>query len=253
MKRNVFLISLMMVLGFVCQAQNDTMYVMKKGVVTHKISVKATDVDSIIFYKPQVQNPRSVTDIDGNVYKTVTIGTQEWMAENLKTTKYSDGTSIPLVTDNSAWKSNIDNSTTNPMMCYYDNSTANKDTYGALYNFYVVNTGKVCPSGWHVPSDAEWTMLTDFIGTNEGIKLKSTTGWKENGNGTDDYGFSGVPGGKRNYFGNFYDIGSYGYWWSSTSNDTYYAWYRYLDSSNSDVDRHSSLKNDGLSVRCVRD
>lgn len=260
MKRNVFLIGLMTFLGFVCQAQNDTMYVMKKGVVTHKISVKATDVDSIIFYKPQVQqNPTTITDVDGNIYKTVTIGTQTWMAENLKTTKYNDGTSIPLVTSNDTWASNYNNSTTNPMMCYYTNSTANKDTYGALYNFYVVSSitngeKNVCPAGWHVPSDVEWTTLQNFVGTDAGIKLKTKTGWKENGDGINIYGFSGVPGGYRyNGNGSFASIGSDGYWWSSTSNDTSTSWLRYLGYDSSNGYRDYFSKYHGFSVRCVRD
>ncbi len=239
-------------------AQNDTMYVMKDGIVINKQSIKSSDVDSIIFYNPV---PTSVIDIEGNVYKIVTIGNQVWMAENLKVTKYNDGTEIPLETDNTAW-SNL----SSPGYCYYDNSLTNKETYGALYNWYAVssstNGGKnVCPVGWHVPSDSEWTTLTNYIGgTSQGNKLKSTSGWinfdtkKPEGNGTDDYGFSGIPSGIRSYdLGYFALIGSYGYWWSSTFNTTNTAWYHRLNSNNSDVDRIDGFNSYGMSIRCIQD
>ncbi len=223
-------------------AQNDTMYVMKDGVVINKQSIKSSDVDSIIFYNPSVSNedPTNVTDVDGNIYKIVTIGTQTWMSENLKVTKYNDGTAIPLVTDNTIWGKLDD--TESPGYCYYENKLSNKETYGALYNWYAVssstNGGKnVCPSGWHVPSDAEWTTLTDYIGSDAGTKLKSTSGWIA-GNGTDAYGFSGVPGGLRDNYGYFYDISSYGYWWSSPSFDTDSAWNRVLYYSSRYVNRN---------------
>ena len=103
--------------------------------------------------------PEEVLDIDGNIYHTVIIGNQIWLAENLKTTKYNDGTPVSLVTDNTGW---INLST--PGYCWYDNDITNRETYGALYNWYAVQTGKLCPKGWHVPSDAEWTVLTDFLG-----------------------------------------------------------------------------------------
>ena len=104
-------------------------------------------------------NPVSITDKDGNVYTSVTIGTQVWMKENLKTTKYNDGTAIPLVTDGAAWES-----LTTPGYCWYNNDAATyKATYGALYNRYTANSGKLCPAGWHVPADSEWTTLTDYL------------------------------------------------------------------------------------------
>lgn len=100
-----------------------------------------------------------ITDIEGNVYTSVKIGTQTWMVENLKTTKYNDGTSIPLVTDNAVWKSSL-----SPAYCWYDNDISNKEPYGALYNWFAVNTGKLCPSGWHVPTIDEWSVLEQFLG-----------------------------------------------------------------------------------------
>ena len=114
----------------------------------------------------------TVTDIDGNVYHTVTIGTQTWMVENLKTTKYNDGTAIPLVTDSTAWLN-----LTTPGYCWYNNDAATyKNTYGALYNWFTVNTSKLAPSGWHVPTDAEWTTLITYLGgeTVAGGQMKST-------------------------------------------------------------------------------
>src|SRR5674476_633708 len=117
----------------------------------------------------------TVTDIEGNVYHTVKIGTQTWMVENLKTTKYKDGTAIPLVTDNKVW---INLPT--PAYCWYDNdATTYKNTYGALYNWYAVNTGKLAPTGWHIPTDAEWTTLQNYVGGElvAGDKMKATTLW----------------------------------------------------------------------------
>jgi uncharacterized protein (TIGR02145 family) len=235
-------------------AQNDTLYVMKNGIVVGKYNTN-TDIDSIVFYKPSIikEEPTTVTDVEGNVYKTVKIGNQIWMAENLKTTKYNDGTSIPLITSNITWGANYQNSTTNPMMCYYNNSTENNDTYGALYNFYVVNTKKVCPAGWHVPSDVEWTTLTNFIGAEAGKKLKSKSLWEGNGNGIDSYNFSVLPGGYRRDDGVFQDIAFYAYFLSSTSYGTHYSLGRYLNYNDSNLDRQDHGKGDGYSIRCIKD
>ena len=193
----------------------------------------------------------TVTDADGNVYATVIIGEQEWMAENLKTTKYNDGTDIPHVTDNGAWA----NLTTGAYCWYNNDQTAYGDTYGALYNWYAVETGKLCPTGWHVPTDAEWTQLTDYLGGDDiaGGKLKATSGWSNNGNGTDDYGFSALPGGSRGTYGSFYYVGYYGCWWSATERSTNYAWSRYMYYYDFDVYWSSNYKEYGFSVRCLRD
>ena len=243
----------------------DTMYVYRAGTVISKQAV--ADVDSVIFYKP-ITPPAVVTDIDGNVYHTVTIGTQTWMVENLKTTKYNDGTSIPNITDSSAW---WDLST--PGYCFYNNDAANKTIYGALYNWYTVKTGKLAPTGWHVPTDAEWTTLENYLiangfnydGTTIGNKiaksLAATTLWNidttEGAIGNDltknnTSGFAGLPGGFRGSNGTFY-IGYNGSWWSSTERSTYNAWYRYLYYIYSFVSRSSNSKQGGFSVRCIRD
>ena len=196
----------------------------------------------------------TVKDNDGNVYSIVTIGTQVWMKENLKTTKYNDGTSIPLVTDATAW-TNL----STPGFCWYNNDSANyKATYGALYNWYTVNTGKLCPTGWHVPTDAEWTTLTDYLGGTSvaGGKLKEegTAHWNSPNTGaTNESGFTALPGGIRiNYNGTFTYIGEHSNWWPATDYDATNAWYRTLNYNNSEVGRYDNSKRYGFSVRCVR-
>ncbi len=160
-----------------------------------------------------------LTDHDGNVYKTFLIGTQTWMAENLKTTKLNDGTSIPLVIDTTSW-SNL----ATPAYCWYNNDPDYKNPYGALYNWYTVNTGKLCPTGWHVPSDTEWTMMTNYLGGESlaGGKLKSTSGWNNPNTGaTNETGFTAIPGGNRisSPGALFYGLGDMGCWWTSESID----------------------------------
>ena len=199
-----------------------------------------------------------VSDIDGNVYSTVTIGTQEWMVENLKTTKYNDGNSIPLVTGNADWVA-----LTTPGYCLYDNEITNKTPYGVLYNWYAVNTGKLCPTGWHVPTDAEWTTLTDYAGGKDvaGGKLKSTRTvpdahprWESpNSGATDEYGFSALPGGYRDSNGVFRGLGGGGNWWSATEGGAENAWTRSMAYNYRDAGGfYLVYKKDGMSVRCVK-
>ena len=205
----------------------------------------------------------SMTDQDGNTYKTVEIGTQTWMAENLKTTKYNDNTAIPNVTGNSAWIN-----LTTPGYCWYNNDeAANKPLYGALYNWYTVKTGKLCPSGWHVPTDAEYKTLEMFLGmnqiqadgtlwrgTDQGTQLKDTTGWKTGENGTNTSGFSALPGGYRyRQDGSFNNIGDLSYWWCSNEKDPSMGYYRRLDGSNAGVYREGTLKAAGKYIRCAKD
>jgi uncharacterized protein (TIGR02145 family) len=172
------------------------------------------------------------------------------MVENLRTTKYSDGTIIPNVTDDTEW-SNLSTGA----WCHYDNDSSQYEPmYGKLYNWYAVSDSRnVCPTGWHVPTDAEWDLLTDYLAANghsgtEGTALKSTSGWNSGGNGTDDYGWLGLPGGFRNNAGGFDRIGSYGFWWGAN-----FGWTRNLDSFNDSVSRFGSAKTYGFSVRCLRD
>ena len=197
----------------------------------------------------------TVSDADGNVYHTVTIGTQVWTIENLKTTKYNDGTVIPLVTNQTTW-----NLLSTPAYCWYDNDGAtNKVTYGALYNWYTINTGKLCPTGWHVPTDAEWDVLSGYLGGDvvSGGKLKEsgTTHWiSPNTEATNESGFTALPGGFRYNDGTYNGIGSNGYWWSSTELDASYAYYRYMIYNSGSVYWYSYYydKANGYSVRCIK-
>jgi uncharacterized protein (TIGR02145 family) len=192
----------------------------------------------------------SVTDNDGNTYKTIQIETQTWMAENLKTTKYNDGTAIPLVKDAVAWTE-----LATPGYCWYTNDSV---SYGALYNFYTVNTGKLCPMGWHAPSDDEWTALTTYLGGESvaGYKQKETglTHWQSPNTGaTNESGYTALPGGYRSNDGSFTSIRRDGYWWSSTESSSIDAYYRVLFFDSSNADKDDSDKKDGFSVRCLQD
>jgi uncharacterized protein (TIGR02145 family) len=206
-----------------------------------------------------------VKDIDGNIYRAVTIGTQVWMAENLKVTHYRNGDAIPNVTDNAAWES-----LTTGAYCEYDNDLNNVATYGRLYNWYAVNDSRnIAPEGWHVPTDAEWKQLemylgmsqteadaVDWRGTDEGGKLKEsgTIHWlNPNTGATNESGFSALPGGWRYYYATYYGIGSNAGFWSSTESSSSSAWFRYLSSASSGVNRGYYDKQIGFSVRCVKD
>jgi uncharacterized protein (TIGR02145 family) len=197
---------------------------------------------------------QTVKDADGNIYNVVKIGTQLWLAENLKTTKLNDGTTIKLVADDNSWKA-----LTTPAYCWYNGDAAvNKSTYGALYNWYTVNTNKLCPSGWHVPADAELTTLTTYLGGESvaGGKLRETgiTHWeKPNTGATNESGLKALPAGYRNNNGGFANIGFFCFWWSSTEYVATAAWGRTLGCSGSTIIRLFSLKKNGYSVRCIKD
>lgn len=195
----------------------------------------------------------TMSDNDGNTYKTIVIGTQTWMAENLKTTRYRNGNPITTNLSNAAWQN-----TSSGAYDVYNFDAANNSTYGKLYNWYAVADPRgLCPAGWHVPTDAEWTTLENFLGgaSVAGVKLKSTsTIWNSPNTGaTNESGFSGLPGGLRNIFGSCYNIGNDGYWWSSTENSSTLAWSRSQGSYFGDSHRNDLSKADGLSVRCLRD
>jgi uncharacterized protein (TIGR02145 family) len=196
----------------------------------------------------------SVTDIDGNSYNTITIGTQTWMAQNLGTTRYNNEKSIPLVTEALDWSA-----LTSHAFCWYKNDEATyKKSYGALYNGYTVNTGNLCPAGWHVPTDAEWSVLASFVGgeNSAGSKLKETgtSRWvRPNSGATDMYGFSALPGGLRYSDGEFHDLGFGGYWWSSTQFSEARTFFRFLYYEDSTMFRFDNLKKNGFSIRCLRD
>jgi uncharacterized protein (TIGR02145 family) len=200
--------------------------------------------------------PESVTDIDGNIYKTVTIGDQVWLAENLRVTKLNDGNEIPSIEDNAVWVS-----LTTPGLCFYENNIGNKDPYGALYNWYAVSTNKLCPEGWHVPSDIEWTTLTDFLGGESlaGGKLKETgtDHWAAPNTGaTNVSGFSALPGGYRGAQGLYYFQGTWGNYWTSTSPYESVAYYRLMTNVSQEVDNgkgNAVQRLIGHSVRCIMD
>ena len=195
-----------------------------------------------------------VVDFDGNGYDTIHIGTQVWMKQNLKTTHYKNGTIIPNVTSSSTWSG-----LSTGARCYYNNdSLTYANTYGALYNWYAVNTGNLCPTGWHVPSDVEWTTLTTYLGGESiaGGKLKEAgfLHWNSPNTGaTNETGFTALPGGFRDFSGAYYDIGYSGNWWSSTEYDTASTWYRDMNYYYGNVYRDSFNKTSGFSVRCLRD
>lgn len=199
--------------------------------------------------------PTTVTDIDGNVYHTVTIGTQTWMCENLRTTKYNDNTAIPNITDDAEW-----DFVTTGAYCNYNNndSTDTIVTFGRLYNWYAVNTGRLAPAGWHVPSDYEWNTLITYLGGDSiaGGKLKETgtTHWMSPNTGaTNEYNFTALPGGYRDKSGPYDLIGSWGYWWSATEDYDHYAFARIMFYDERRVDRFHPDEQLGFSVRCIKD
>jgi uncharacterized protein (TIGR02145 family) len=210
--------------------------------------------------------PTSVTDIDGNIYDVVQIGTQLWMRENLQTTRYRDGSDIIHVTDTREWINLVNTST--GAYCNLNNDVT-KMMFGRYYNYFAVaDSRSLCPEGWHVPTDNEWKTLELFLGmsqdeieiennwrgTDEGGKLKSNTWWNSpNIGATNESGFTALPGGRRNDSGIFLEAVIYGNWWSATEHDTYTASDRRLSSDRSTIFRRYELKNYGQSVRCVKD
>jgi uncharacterized protein (TIGR02145 family) len=199
-----------------------------------------------------------VTDINGNVYKTVSIGNQIWIVENLKVTKYNDGSSIPLIVDGDLWKT-----INTPAYCFYNNDSVNLNVYGALYNWYAVNTLKLCPTGWHIPAESEWQTMQDYLnGSGNGggnLKETGTTHWNSPNSGATNYsGFTALPGGERDIYGTFMGIGNVGYWWPSTVGvgTPFHAWARYLVKNDGTVRTLAvSLQFDttlGFSVRCIK-
>jgi len=214
-----------------------------------------TDITNVTFSNGANLTPcsgdiTSVTDIDGNTYPVVQIGSQCWIAENLRTTKYNDGSLIPNVTDGQVWS----NATT-PAWCHYENNPSYDATYGKLYNWYTVAGGNMCPTDWHVPTYAEWTTLINFLGGESvaGGKMKTTTGWNPpNTAATNESGFSGLPGGFFNSI-SFFEIGNIGHWWSSTEFNADVVWDINLGHTYGTAFSNTNLKQIGFSVRCLRD
>lgn len=219
--------------------------------------------------------PFVLTDFDGNEYKTVTIGSQEWMAENLRTTKYADGAEIQFISNGEDWAAATEGS-----YCWFNDDETNAGTYGALYNWYTIATDKLCPTGWHVPTDEEWEILENYLAENgynydgsvgggrEKIAkaLASDTGWDGSDNegsiGNTDYpeyrnksGFTALPGGTREGgMGMFSVAGGFGYFWTSTEVDPgFLAYGRILCNYNAHIDVYPVYEKYGYSVRCIKD
>lgn len=206
----------------------------------------------------------SVKDVDGNRYKTVKIGNQVWMSENLRTTRYNDGSTIPQVTRYRDWAD-----LSKPAYCWYNNDSVHKEAYGALYNWHAVETGKLCPEGWHVATDEEWNGLLTFL-TGEGneepvgnaLKEAGTAHWRSpNADASNSSGFTALPGGYRDFKGPFNLLRADAYWWTSTESNWYnssdsaskISFYWSLHYKDADLLRSATYKSFGFCVRCLMD
>jgi uncharacterized protein (TIGR02145 family) len=196
------------------------------------------------------ENNNTVRDIEGKIYSTVQIGNQRWMAQNLRTSRFNDGTSIPEITleEPVAWSTNSTGS-----WSFYNDDSENNSPYGKLYNYFVVSSNKnVCPTGWSVPSDSDWGEIHDFLGDNAGRKLKSTYLWHEDGNGTNESGFDAFGAGRKGSSGTSYsDLNKVARFWSSTEyNDNNTFIYR-LTHDSDELQRDFNSKNNAFSIRCI--
>ncbi len=223
------------------------------------LTIKAEVIDEAqkqAFDEININLKSGIIDIDGNVYSTVQIGQQIWMAENLKTTTYNNGTSIDLVTDNASWENN-----TTGAYCWYDNNEfAYADTYGALYNWHALKSANLCPDGWHVPNYDDWVEVIDYLGGDSiaGGKMKTMGNdhWHTNVGASNESGFSGLPGGWRGMSG-FYEMHHLARFWSASEyNGEETAWYRVLRDDTTGIFRYGHIitfPSPGFSVRCVKD
>jgi uncharacterized protein (TIGR02145 family) len=181
----------------------------------------------------------------------VLIGNQEWANSNLNVDKFSNGDIINEVKSSDEWMNCAKNS--QPAWCYYENDSSNDIKYGKLYNWFAVNDPRgLAPEGWHIPSDDEWTILSDFLKTSVGKKMKSSEGWKDDGNGTNKCKFTALPGGLRGNYGAFVAEGGNGYWWSNTKLGHDHAWSRNLGFLRGTLGRDYSSFDTGMSVRCLK-
>jgi uncharacterized protein (TIGR02145 family) len=215
------------------------------------IKIKASLVLAVILSLTTISC--KLKDNDGNTYKTIKINNREWMAENLNTSTFRNGDSIPEVKTDEEWdKAGKEGM---PAWCY---DPEIREKYGKLYNWHAVSdTRGLAPQGWHVPADDEWIQLIDFLGGGEvaGSKMKSIEDWTNNGNGTNETGFTGLPGGSRANNGLFNDSGpgTIGGWWSSTETYNNYAWIRYMSNADGRIYKDYYYKGFGFSVRCIKD
>ena len=205
-----------------------------------------------ISYSNQIEF--STLNKEDSLLESVKIGTQIWTTKNLDVSTYRNGDTIRHARTPEEWQDAA--SKGEGAWCYYNHDPKNGEVYGKLYNWYAVKDSRnLAPSGYHIPSDLEWSLLTEYLGGEEiaGFKMKSTNGWENGVNGDNSSGFNGLPGGGCNYNGSFSSIADYGNWWSSSENNTNNAWYRYLYKYNTKVSRYGNLKSNGFSVRCLRD
>jgi uncharacterized protein (TIGR02145 family) len=258
-------------------AINDVIAATKEGYLNYRCVIGNFDTTGLVI--KMIANVGNVIDADGNVYTTVNIGNQVWTVENLRTTKYSDGTAITKITDTATWYNICTNKLDTPAYCYFKNTT-NADSikkFGALYNWYAVNTGKLAPTGWHVPTDSEWTIMENYLvlhgynydGTTDTSNydkiakaLSAKTDWKSyTATGTigrdltlnNSSGFSALPCGYRDNYGYFLQSYSFCYWWSATEDIASYAWFRVLCYNDVDLFRYFHYKCQGYSVRILKD
>jgi uncharacterized protein (TIGR02145 family) len=209
---------------------------------------------ALILMKSKILHSQTVKDADGNIYMSVNIGKQVWISENLKTTRFNDGKPIQLVANDNVWKE-----LKTPACCWYTDDIKNKDVFGALYNWYAVNSKKLCPVGWHVSTDAEWEAMIDYIGglstAGDKLKEKGVAHWENYlSQATNDYDFTALPGGMRYFTGDFPLFGNtYAIWWTSTEFSEYQAVCRGLHDSSSMAFKASDNKRSGFSVRCIKD
>lgn len=204
----------------------------------------------------KISDGPSLMDIDSNQYNTVVINTQTWTTSNLKVSKYRNGDVIPEVQDSISWKT-----LTTGAWCYYKNKISNDLIYGKLYNWHAINDPRgIAPAGYHIPSDAEWKVMSNYLGDQSlvGIKMKATAGWGfvgfSEGNGSNSSKFSGLPGGTRKGDGSYNYIAYYGYWWTSSGIDsTTTAWSRQLSFDDDLCSSWDDSKQRGFSLRCIKD
>lgn len=252
MKSTLSILFALFLFNSVVSAQ-DTLYIYKSGNLVFERAV--SDIDSITF---SLAEQNTVADVDGNIYTIVEIGSQTWFAENLRTSHYKDNTPIPLVIENTEWN----NLSTGAYSWYNNDSATHEIPYGKLYNWYAVNSGKLCPAGWHVPVESEWLELANNLGGTgvAGGKLKST-GTIEEGTGlweapntdaTNETGFTGHPGGRRYANGSFEQKEIRGTWWSSLDVPGS-AFFWSLGNNTGGLNGASQSFNNGMSVRCVKD
>jgi len=201
-----------------------------------------------------------IDDRDGKIYKTIKIGTQNWMSENLNSSKFRNGDRINEAKTTEEWISACKNK--QPAWCYYDNDESNGTHYGKLYNWYAVNDSRgLAPKGWHIPNNKEWIILENQLGGESyaGKKMKTQSGYKWDGNGSNSSGFTALPSGERTSFGLFMSKNANSYWWCSDSPIVYHRFVSYFGDNcftgviASDLESNEKNKWSGYSVRCIKD